>query len=183
MRRMAYGDWLTVMKEVLVRSVHARLTLKTEGQEAAARMLAAERNNKFFFIDDFYALLETYEKNREKYPTLYEFYPVLAASLANWELGEVEEPEEMGFRTSTGESGIQLYSVEKDKAGYAAGFRENDMVTKIAGAELKGAFFRALEADKSYTLTVRHADGNTVPLSFTVKSVKVLRPVRKTAGT
>ncbi|MBI5594815.1 MAG: DUF4932 domain-containing protein [Elusimicrobia bacterium] len=73
-----YPVWEAVLYEYLVRSVSARLTLALDGEKAAREALRKEREEHFFvFIDDFYAALETYEKSRDRYPTLKEFYPRL----------------------------------------------------------------------------------------------------------
>lgn len=72
--------------------------------------------------------------------------------------------------------------MDASKPGYAAGFRENDLVTEIAGGKPYGAFFRTLTPGKTYTITLQHKDGKAEPFSFTPKAVKVLRPVRKPAS-
>jgi hypothetical protein len=176
---MHYGEWLTVMREVLVRAVHARIILKTEGPEAAGELLKSDKEAKFVFTEDFYNLLEEYEKDRSRYPTLYEFYPRLAEALNNWELGEVAETEPAGFKVWPYDRGPFLNPVTSDSAAYAAGFRLNDIITGVDGEKVSAEFMRSLRAGKTYAVTVLRAGGKTETIPFTLKHIKVQRPVRK----
>lgn len=179
MGAMAYGNWLTVMRELLVRSVHARLILATEGRAAAGKFLQDEKDRGFVFIGDFYDLLGDYEKDRARYPTLNEFYPRLAAALGNWELREVEETEKAGFKVWPWEHGPFITEVSPQGPGYAAGFREKDTILGVDGEKPSAEFLRSLQAAKTYSVTVRHTSGKTETFPFTPRSLKVLRPVRK----
>jgi hypothetical protein len=88
----SYNDWRVAMYELLVRSVHARLARKAEGEGAAEMLLKINEGNGFVFIRDFYEGLGEYEKNRAKYPTLESFYPRLLARLGDWEIAEMPRP-------------------------------------------------------------------------------------------
>lgn len=179
MGEQAYTNWSTVMYELLVRSVHARLTLKTEGPEAAELfLLREERVHKFVFIRDFYDQLAVYERERAAYPTLAEFYPRLLETLKNWKLAEIEEPVDTGLWTTGTESGIHIDWAEPKEYGYAAGLREGDTVTAVDGEKPAPGFFLTAAAGRTYSLSVIRRDGGAETLSFTVPGRRTLRPVR-----
>ncbi|MEK7742808.1 MAG: DUF4932 domain-containing protein, partial [Elusimicrobiota bacterium] len=99
MRRQAYSNWETVMRELLVRAVHSRYVLMKWGEEAAEKFLREDReDNQFVFIDDFHRLLGDYEKQREKFMTLDEFFPILAKSLAGWGVYPMDVPSPLGLK-------------------------------------------------------------------------------------
>ena len=175
-----YGtSWETVMAELLVRSVHARLLLKSEGREAAELFLLDEKYRyKFVFIEDFYALLEEYENNRAKYPTLSEFYPKLLASLADWDLAEVTEAEDPKIWTLPAGSGLKIAWANPKGSGYAAGLRDNDIVTAADGAVPGNSFFVTLEPNRTYTLTVTHAGGGPEIITLQTRPRTLKRPIR-----
>lgn len=178
MGAQAYSGWNTVMYELLVRSVHARLTLKTEGPEAAELfLLREERVHKFVFIRDFYDLLAVYESDRAAYPTLADFYPRLLGTLKNWQLAEVEEPAATGLWTTGTEAGLYIDWADPKESGYSAGLRGGDTVTAVDGAKPAASFFLSLEPGRTYSLSVTREDGAAETLAFTVPGRKALRPV------
>lgn len=75
MRRQAYGDGRTLLCESMVRAATIRYISDHQGPESARRATQSELNNSFLWIDDLCELLATYEKDREKYPTLEAFMP------------------------------------------------------------------------------------------------------------
>ncbi|MHB0997053.1 MAG: DUF4932 domain-containing protein [Elusimicrobiales bacterium] len=183
MKKQAYGNWLTVMRETLVRAVHARLVLRTEGPEAAELFLLDNSfRRKFVFIQDFYALLAEYEADRGRYPTLYEFYPRLAASLGGWDLAEVEEAGDPGVWSSPAGEGLYIGGLSSSGYAYAAGLRWGDTVTSADGARPAADFFYKLVPGHAYALSVTRQDGSRADLSFAVPSQRKLRPVKKTAA-
>lgn len=178
MGAQAYSGWNTVMYELLVRSVHARLTLKTEGPEAAELfLLREEREHKFVFIRDFYDLLAVYESDRAAYPTLADFYPRLLETLKNWKLEEIEEPVAAGLWTTATGSGLYIDWADPKECGYAAGLREGDTVTAVDGAKPAAGFFLSVEAGRTYSLSVTRKDGGAETLAFKEPGRRTLRPV------
>jgi len=179
----AYGDWRSVMNELLVRAVHARLVLKLKGEAAARDFLWTEREHEgFAFIDDWYALLADYEASRAKYRTLYDFYPRLLADLDGWGVYEVTEPRQLGIRRCrTVPGGVRLTDTAKDGAAWAAGLRNGDTITAVDGAALadaaayrgKADAFDKLPAGGSMIFTVLRSGGSAsvkverAPASFT----------------
>jgi len=69
--------------------------------------------------------------------------------------------------------------VTSDSAAYAAGFRLNDIITGVDGEKVSAEFMRSLRAGKTYAVTVLRAGGKTETIPFTLKHIKVQRPVRK----
>lgn len=181
MEAQAYSTWLTVMNELLVRSVHARLVLKTEGAEAAELFLLDNAvKRKFVFIRDFYELLGEYENDRGRYPTLYEFYPRLLQALAGWELAEVAEAGDPGVWSYLVENGLRISGLDTGAYGYAAGLRWGDTVTSADGVTPGSSFFLTLVPGRTYALSVARKDGSSAVVSLAVPSRKALRPVKKT---
>jgi hypothetical protein len=137
----AYDGWDTVMEELLNRAVQARLIRKVKGEAAARQFLKMQKEVRHFvFIEDFYNRLEEYENNRAKYKTLGEFYPVLAASLANWGAVPAEKPSPLGlwwFKEVKG--GVKITGVARARSGYRSGIRQGDIITAINGEPVTGA--------------------------------------------
>jgi len=78
LRRQAYGDWLTMMYESLVRACGVRYTLSLDGRQAAAMEAKSNRDKRFLWTGELADLLGEYEEQREKYPTLDAFFPRIA---------------------------------------------------------------------------------------------------------
>ena len=180
MERQAYYDWQTVMYELLVRSVHARLVLKTQGAQAAEKFLSRQEKNGFVFIRDFYDKLDVYEHNRDKYPTLFEFYPELVKVFDNWELRMVGEVSPPGLWPIKLPEGIGIQAIDMSRFGYKAGLRLEDSITAIDGAKPQVNAFDVMKPGKTYLLEVKHKDGSGETIRFTPPFARVKRPVRKT---
>lgn len=80
MKRQAYGNWETMLKESLVRASVARYVLDHEGADAAQREVAEqEEERRFLWTGGLFKLLGEYEANREQYPDLASFMPRIIA--------------------------------------------------------------------------------------------------------
>ena len=90
MNRQAYGDGMTLVYESMVRAVTIRYIYHHAGPEAARRAEEAERANAFLWICGLCDLLSTYEKNRDRYPTLEPFMPKVV-QFFNDEAPHIEE--------------------------------------------------------------------------------------------
>ncbi len=75
MRRQAYGNWQTMMRESLVRACVVRYRLANEGQSAAAGQVRQQHGRGFAWTGELSALLGEYEAQRDRYPTLDAFMP------------------------------------------------------------------------------------------------------------
>ena len=75
MRRQAYGTWLTVVHESVVRASVVRYRAANEGDFAAFREIVAQHKRGFKWVQALSALLAEYEQQRDKYPTLDDFMP------------------------------------------------------------------------------------------------------------
>lgn len=181
MQGQAYGQWLTVMYELLVRSVHTRFVLKTEGPQAAELFLLDNAfKRKFVFIKDFYDALAVYEADRGRYPTLYEFYPKMVKIFDGWELAEVEEAADPGVWSEPAGGGVKITGVASANYAYACGLRWGDLVTAVDGVEPARDFFYTLAPGRAYALAVTRKDGGQAVVNLVVPAQKKLRPVKKT---
>lgn len=79
MRSQAYGNAGTMLRESLVRACTVRFHRQFEGAEAARRAAQSEASRGFVWTADLARLLEEYEGQRAKYPTLDSFAPRLVA--------------------------------------------------------------------------------------------------------
>ncbi|TAL66311.1 MAG: DUF4932 domain-containing protein [Bacteroidetes bacterium] len=78
MRRQAYTDWKTMLNEALVRaSVIRYLIDHNSDRTVAKKQLMSEYGRGFFWIKGLVDCLGEYEKNRDKYPTLESYMPVI----------------------------------------------------------------------------------------------------------
>jgi hypothetical protein len=79
MGKQHYTSWQTMMNEALVRASVIRYLLNHNPDPKAARsQLISDFGKGFFWMKDLVETLGIYEKNREKYPTLESYLPVLA---------------------------------------------------------------------------------------------------------
>lgn len=76
-----YGDWPQCVKEEVVRAVMIRLVAAEFGEAAAAEQLAFENEKRFPQLKPMVESLKAYEKSRESYPTLADYYPRLLETL------------------------------------------------------------------------------------------------------
>jgi hypothetical protein len=78
MRRQAYASWVTVLNEALVRASVVRYLMKHNSDMAEAKtQLISEYGRGFFWIKGLVDCLGEFEKNRDKYPTLDSYMPVI----------------------------------------------------------------------------------------------------------
>lgn len=77
MKRQGYGEWINSVNEHVIRAVTIRLTDLCYGEAAANELLENEKKKGFVYVEELCQKLEVYEKNRESYKTIDEFYPEL----------------------------------------------------------------------------------------------------------
>jgi hypothetical protein len=78
MRRQGYNHWKTIIIESLVRACVVKyLQRNPTGKMTAQLQLAEEESRSFWWTTKLVALLDEYERNRKKYPTLDSFTPRL----------------------------------------------------------------------------------------------------------
>jgi hypothetical protein len=87
MRRMAYGNWQTMINEALVRASVVRYLMDHNSDiSIAKKQMMSEYGRGFFWITGLVNCLGEYERNRDKYPTLESYIPVIISfynSVAN----------------------------------------------------------------------------------------------------
>jgi hypothetical protein len=96
MTEQAYSDWGTVLNEALVRASVIKylkdhdfeqwiIEVQSELFESVFEyMIKWEKENGFFWIEELVSELESYDKQRDKYPTLESYMPKLVESYKIW---------------------------------------------------------------------------------------------------
>jgi hypothetical protein len=80
MKRQAYGNWQTMMKEALVRASVIRYIKKhSTDSKAADNEMIAQLGNGFVWMGMLVDTLQVYENSRDKYPTLESFMPCIVS--------------------------------------------------------------------------------------------------------
>jgi len=79
MRRQAYGNGQTMLRESLVRACVIRYLRHYDGVEAARREIEEQNQRGFLWMADLSDFLAQYEAQRNRYPTLGAFSPNLVA--------------------------------------------------------------------------------------------------------
>ena len=79
MNQMAYGNWLTMMRESLVRASVIRFLHAKFGEARAKKGIQNETQKQFFWIGELSDLLGEYEQDRSTYPSLDIFFPRVTA--------------------------------------------------------------------------------------------------------
>lgn len=80
MRRNAYGQWTVVVSEHIIRAITTRIVFREHGEEAGRRELDSEVQRGFAYVPRLVELLEEYEGERSRYPTLAEYFPRLLSA-------------------------------------------------------------------------------------------------------
>jgi hypothetical protein len=85
MDNAGYGsEWAqVVVNEHVIRAIEIRLAYRQFGTEARAEKLKEEKENGFRYVEPLARELKAYENNRDKYPTLADFYPRLVDVFEN----------------------------------------------------------------------------------------------------
>lgn len=76
-----YPDWKTFMYELLVRATTIRIAEKMYGKAAADELVEYEKSVGFQYVVEVCDELAKYETQRDKYPTMTDFYPVILKRL------------------------------------------------------------------------------------------------------
>jgi hypothetical protein len=79
MKRQAYGDWETCVKEHLVRAATVRFAFRELGEEAGQKALEQEESRSFVYAAALADRLKLYEQQRDRYPTIDDFATQLLA--------------------------------------------------------------------------------------------------------
>lgn len=72
-----YGTWNQCVKEHVVRAVMVRLIAREISEEAAEEQIRFEKEEHYPYLRALLASLQSYEKDRTRYPTLADYYPRL----------------------------------------------------------------------------------------------------------
>lgn len=85
MKNGAYGSWETMLNEALVRAAVIKY-MKDHNfpKDQIALETSEQKNRGFIWIEDLLIELETYDRNRTKYPTLEDYIPELAKAYADF---------------------------------------------------------------------------------------------------
>lgn len=85
MKRNAYGNWLTVMRESLVRACVIHYLATNEGKDAAKAQAQSDINRGFLWMQELSDLLIEYEGHRDIYPSLDAFFPKVIEFFDNYQ--------------------------------------------------------------------------------------------------
>ena len=80
----AYGSWETMMYESFVRASVVRYLMANDEPGVADREIREQEDRGFLWTRDLVKLLDTYEANRDTYPTLEDFMPKITAFFDTW---------------------------------------------------------------------------------------------------
>lgn len=85
MELQAYANWKSMVYESLVRAATVQFLELHRGQQAAREEIRVHRfQYSFLWMDELCALLDEYEKNRQRYPSLEALMPRVAALLNDY---------------------------------------------------------------------------------------------------
>jgi hypothetical protein len=77
MRPWGYNNWVVALNEHILRAQNCRLRRQLQGDAAAEEQLREEQSKGFRFIRALDSKLAEYETQRDRYPSLADFYPKL----------------------------------------------------------------------------------------------------------
>jgi len=77
MRRQSCGDWKAMLKESLAHAAAIEYVMERLGPQAARDAVRKENAHSFFWMSGLVNLLDAYRKDRQRYPTLESFMPLV----------------------------------------------------------------------------------------------------------
>lgn len=77
MESQAYGNWRTMICESLVRAVSIRWAAATSESDKISRVLRFHQELGFFWLPELNDLFIEYENDRDRYPTLESYFPII----------------------------------------------------------------------------------------------------------
>lgn len=86
MKRMAYGNWLSMMYESLVRASVVRYLMTNEGSEVVKKHVYQEISKGFLWMKELTELLGEYESHRDQYTTVNDFFPKIVNFFNEYEI-------------------------------------------------------------------------------------------------
>lgn len=85
MRKNAYSNWQTIINESIVRAAVVLYNIDNGASSDTVRQLVIdEMATGFYWMPELVKCLQSYSKNRDKYPTFGTYYPVITASLKSY---------------------------------------------------------------------------------------------------
>ncbi|ACB75556.1 DUF4932 domain-containing protein [Opitutus terrae] len=79
-RSLNYGrEWKIWVSEHVVRAIAARIVRQQKGETAYAEQVARDQGRGFAYLGELCRSLETYEQNRDKFPSLSSYFPEIVA--------------------------------------------------------------------------------------------------------
>lgn len=81
MRRQAYDNWLTVVREHFVRAAAARLVFLERDERAGGRQVADDLSRGFRYLVPLWKALDAFEKDRKRFPKFADFAPRMMEEL------------------------------------------------------------------------------------------------------
>jgi len=130
-RQLGYRDWDRAFNEHLITAGQLHLSRPVFGEERIREQLERERANGFQLIDRFYGYLAEYSNNRERYPDLEAFFPVILDDLARLRVEEHRRPGTMGFYRRSGEERVIVLDLVEGSAFAQAGVLAGDVITSL----------------------------------------------------
>jgi hypothetical protein len=103
MAEQAYGDWRTVLNEHVVRAIEVCVTERVLGTAAAAALIDNYEGLGFQYLSALVEELREYASDRERYPTLEDFYPRLLDRLEQAASKHVETATQHKITHKTGD--------------------------------------------------------------------------------
>ena len=91
MSRSGYRTWEVTVKELIVRLGEVRIALAMGDEERANRIRDYQINErKFIYLPILEESIRVYEQNRDRYPSLADYFPVLLDAFGNVDLSKIQ---------------------------------------------------------------------------------------------
>ncbi len=185
-RQLGYRDWDRAFNEHLITAGQLYLSRPVFGEQRVREQLQRERANGFQLIDRFYGYLSEYSNNRDSYPDLEAFFPVILDDLATLRVEEYRRPGTMGFYRRSREERVIVEDLVEGSAFAQAGVQAGDVMTSLDGmpittyetfgAAKERSWNQASEGDSVQVVVVR--GDTTVAMTVAVPFVTDYRYVQ-----
>jgi len=146
MQSMAYGEWLTVCHEHLVRTGEAFLLKAAGFLEESTENFKTNLDRGFKLLPFFKEKMDIYEEKRDKYPTFRSYFPELLKVFEEVEPVTYEKAGAMNFTMDINAERCIVKGMGKSSPFIKAGVKDGDILYKLNNIRFDGnTYFEVME--------------------------------------
>ena len=174
---MGYNDWDRAFNEHMVRAAETCLLERTMGEESALKKIDMEKMNGFQLIERFIRHMKTFDCNRDMYPQLGDYYPVLIKDLSEMRIDSLRIAGPMGFYPEYRRRRCYVKGTVPGSVFEEAGIRREDMLLRVVDFPIRSEEDMERAKDKHWNHAAE-GDSVSIVIDRDGQELKVMAVVR-----